>query len=226
MTTELDNITVLKKLLACDNLPQNPSEYFDYFFEIAKILMNKSVISKRGINYEIVESEFYLFTPNHQDVITYPRKINPGQWFFHQSGVDLTFMSNENQFGGILIRGLRKISGDKRQIFGPQKCVEELWDKFDAFKLNAEDYPIIKECAEIHEKELTEYPRHIPKYDKEPNIKIEEWTARIPSTFTENSSTEERAKLVFDSKYRFFKMDSIDQSDAIWRNYGGKPKTN
>ena len=226
MINEFDNISVLKKLLACGNLPQNPSEYFDYFDEIAKILMNKCVISKGEINYEIVEIEFYLFTHNHQDVITYPRKIKPGQWFFHQSGVDLTFMSDENQFGGILIRGLRKISADKRQIFGPQKCVEELWDKFDALKLNTEDYPLITECCEILENKLTEYPRHISTYGKNPNVKIEDWTARIPSIFKVNTSKEERAKLVFDSKYRFFKMDSIDQYDAIWRNYGGKPKTN
>lgn len=226
MRTELDTISVLKKLLACGNLPQNPSEYFDYFSKIAKLLMNKCVISKHGIKYEFVEIEFYLFTPNHQDVITYPRKIEAGQWFFHQSGVDLTFESNENHFGGILIRGLRKTSGDKRQIFGPQKCVEELWDKFDALKLNTEDYPLITECSEIHENKLTECPRHISTYGKDPNVKIEDWTTRIPSILMVNTSKGERAKLVFDSKYRFFKMDSIDQTDAIWRNYGGKPKTN
>lgn len=209
-----ENISTLKKLLACDNLPKDTSAYYKHFGEIADLLMNKCVISKGEVNYEIVEIEFYLFTPDHQDVITYPRKTEAGQWYFHQSGVDLAFKSNEHQFGGILIRGLRKIS-DKRQILGPLKCVDELWDKSDAFEVNSDEYPIIKDSRGIiEEKKLSKCPRHIPLNGKAQDVKIKEWENRINKKIqfiftTDAQSAADRAKLVFDSNYRFIR-GSID----------------
>lgn len=127
---------LLSKLNSC---PQTSEEIHKYFSEVAKLLMNNYVISKRGINYEIIEIEFYFFSKKHQDIITYPRGLKAGEWFFHQSGVDLTFESNTEQFGGILIRGIKRMiprdKGDSRPllILGPQKCVDELWDAFNAF---------------------------------------------------------------------------------------------
>ena len=223
MVPESNSISGLKNLLNCNNLPQNPAKYYGFFKNIAEILMNKCVISKRGVDYEIIEIEFYLYTSNHQDVITYPRVIDHGQWFFHISGVDLSFKSNESQFGGILIRGLRKMD-DNSQIFGPQKCVEALWDKSDAFELNAEDYPIITERRQKSETTINVCPRHIPTYGKNPQDKINGWTARIPSNFKKDLSIEDKETLVFHSPYRFIKLDSIEKSDVKWKDYAGKPK--
>ena len=133
----MEAIEELKRLLSSSGKSYKES-YFDYFRRIAEILMNNCVISKGDNRYEIVEIEFYLFAPDHQDVITYPRELPAGQWFFHASGVDLTFRSDKKQFGGILIRGVRNI-GTGNVTLGPQNCVNLFWDKADAFKIKDDE---------------------------------------------------------------------------------------
>lgn len=122
------------------------------FAQIAEELMCNNIICKGDREYAIVEIEFYLYSPTHRDWITYPRNIDAGKWFFHQSGVDLTFgsqfekrdkiITEDSVFGGILIRGIYDLKIGK-YIFGPQKCVNELWQELDAFD-HSKDYPIIK----------------------------------------------------------------------------------
>lgn len=133
---------LMKALEGVDRV--NPRESF---VRIAEILMGKYAIKKGDKRYAIVEIEFYLYSKDHKDYITYPRTIKAGRWFFHQSGVDLTFESNEISFGGILIRGLYKLfpvdNDEERYILGPQKCVNELWDNFSAIEPSVEEYPII-----------------------------------------------------------------------------------
>ena len=51
----------------------------------------------RGVESEI-DIEFYWFSKNHKDTITYPRNCNAGDWFFHNSGVDLAFDSYVSTF--------------------------------------------------------------------------------------------------------------------------------
>lgn len=114
--------------------------YVSYFDRIADLIMNHCVIRKDSAEYEIVEIEFYLFADSHKDLITYPRNVEAGRWFFHPSGVDITFSSNDGKFGGILLRGMRRVSDDKL-ILGPLKCVDELWDNFDAFNPDVEEFP-------------------------------------------------------------------------------------
>lgn len=83
-------LQLLDRLNLC-NCPQRQEDFFAYFEEIARLLMNNFVIAKGNVKYEIVEIEFYLYTPQHPDIITYPRAISAGRWYFHPSGVDLTF---------------------------------------------------------------------------------------------------------------------------------------
>lgn len=59
------------------------------FHEIAEKLMYNYIIKKGEARYAIVEIEFYYYSPYHPDIITYPRNLSAGRWFFHQSGVDL-----------------------------------------------------------------------------------------------------------------------------------------
>ena len=129
-------------ILTENNLKDLPNT----FQSIAKNLMCNYVIKKGGKEYAIIEIEFYLYTPTHQDFITYPRNLKAGRWFFHQSGVDISFESKDIKieknkgrkekvkletnpiFGGILIRGLYRFpyteDENKRYeasyIFGPQ----------------------------------------------------------------------------------------------------------
>lgn len=132
------------------------------FTDIAMSLMRDHIIKKSDKLYAIVDIEFYLYTNGHKDIITYPRITKAGQWFFHQSGVDLTFKSrdieldkskkekyklaNNPLFGGVLIRAIKPLEPkDAKPIWGPQNVVNELWDKFDAFGTDKESYPVIVE---------------------------------------------------------------------------------
>lgn len=214
---------LLEKLQSC---PETSDDIHKYFIETANLLMNNYVISKRGIEYEIVEIEFYLFTSEHPDVITYPRDCIAGQWFFHQSGVDLTFATTDKQFGGILIRGLRETKGGRQQVFGPLNCVDLLWDKFDAFEAVAAEIPTIVPSTECTTSPAVAFPRWIPvgKDKVKASAKIAEWKIRTEkkgfNTIQEDSK--KIAALVFDSEYRFIKENSIDLEDTVWKRYSAK----
>lgn len=199
------------------------TDFKGYFEDIAKLLMNNCVISKLGICYEIVEVEFYLFSPDHQDVITYPRALSAGQWFFHQSGVDLTFESNIEHFGGILIRGLRNIETGQLTL-GPQKCVDLLWDKSDAFKIHENEYPTIVVAPRELDKNIQVFPRWIPVKDIDKDKKLKYWMDQVKSKGYEVCSTSDKTDLVFTSHYRFIKFDLINSIPNGWSSYSAKPR--
>lgn len=224
ITRNMDNaISELKEKLSLPTCPKRKCDFFVLFQEIANLLMNKCVISKGEAKYEIVEIEFYLFTSDHQDVITYPRKLSSCQWFFHQSGVDLTFESNTEHFGGILIRGLRDI--ETRQLtFGPQKCVDLLWDKFNAFKIQENEYPIIVAAPRTLDESIQDFPRWIPVKDEDKSIKLEYWTERVKCKGYDVCSTTDKTDIVFTSPYRFIKFDSINSTPKDWSGYSAKPR--
>ena len=197
---------LIKQLQSC---PASADDISNYFSETAELLMNGYVISKRGIEYEIIDIEFYLFTPEHQDVITYPRNCKAGEWFFHQSGVDLTFATTENQFGGILIRGLREAGEKDPKAVGPLKCVDLLWDKFSAFEVVESEIPIItKASKDLPQNNIESRPRKIPVKKDKQTEKIKYWKQRIEEEVKDvkiDKDLKELSDLIFTSKYRFVK---------------------
>lgn len=132
---------------------KSQNEITDRFKKIANKLLTEYQIQKGSIAYDILEIEFYYYSEEHPDIITYPRTAKAGHWYFHMSGVDIAFESNchindkgmvvENDCygGGILIRSIRK--GDSKEIIvGPMNCVNELFDTFDALK-QPNDFPTL-----------------------------------------------------------------------------------
>lgn len=201
------------------------------FQKIAETLMGNFVIQKGNKRYSIVEIEFYLYTPIHQDFITYPRIMKSGRWFFHQSGVDLTFktegellrikerdknnkeiikLNYENcSFGGILIRGIYDIKGGE-YIFGPQKCVSVLWDDFDAFGKTEKEYPILEKLESGIPNNLIECKRHINiQGEDNQRSKIKEWIKRLGKTISEQELEDYRKNMFVTPdtmRYRFFNL--------------------
>lgn len=203
-----NKIEQLKSKLNLVGLPDD-GKYDEYFAEIANLLMKYCVIKKGDNEYEIVEIEFYLFTPEHQDVITYPRVIDAGMWYFHQSGVDLTFKSDSSRFGGILIKELCQIGKDSKTITGPVNCVNELWDEFSALSPKIGDYPILAPKDQITVKGINACPRKITIYkSKGQNEKerVSYWTERAKkedSSITVDFEEDKLIDLVFNSRYQF-----------------------
>lgn len=119
--------------------PETKEEELDNVFkDVATKLMSEFAIKKGDDYYQMVEIEFYWYSPNHRDLSVYPRKSEAGNWFLHPSGVDITLKSNivkddedisklrlrwedakkeqkedyskKSSYGGILIRTLRKFT--------------------------------------------------------------------------------------------------------------------
>ncbi len=134
------------------------------FEELAKALMNNFQIKKGDNLYWMTDIEFYVYTDSHRDIITYPRNCEAGRWFFHASGVDISFKSKvelkehpkhqmmpfltkDAVFGGILIRGIVRDLTGAAPVDGPMKVCDELFDQFNAFNPPA-DFPLIVPAKE------------------------------------------------------------------------------
>ena len=118
----------LKELL---ELPFKETPNEEIAKEIVSNLMLNYVITKGDKEYEIIEAEFYYYSPSHPDITVYKRHMDGGRFFFHQSGLDITFKSDikningkidsqKSYFGGILIRALRQ-RDNNMFILGPMK---------------------------------------------------------------------------------------------------------
>lgn len=171
---EEDVLHDLRSKLTKDSLKEKiiRSGYQDAFKEIAEILLNKVAIRKGEKIFYIKDIEFYLYENNHRDIVTYPRICKAGQWFFHPSGIDISFESSvdvksndyelfqpilrENAFfGGVLIRAIYpadKAPSDacKYNLDGPHKVEWALFDCFDAFN-ETTNFPHLIEHKHEHE---------------------------------------------------------------------------
>lgn len=96
------------------------------FGAIANELMNHYCVLKRDSRYDsdfifrFAEIEFYLYDAAEQDVDvkTYSRDCVCGEWFLHNSGVDIAFETVREgdeliRFGGVLIRGVEVYRQDE-----------------------------------------------------------------------------------------------------------------
>lgn len=169
MNKKLTDYQIIE-LLDIKNLLQTYS-IEDLFDAIAKKLFNEYHIKKGDSTYDFLEIEFYYLDKKHLDYITYPRTIIKGKWFFHPSGIDISFESScekgfektseagNNFFGGILIRSL--VKDGNIAITGPLKCCWELFDCFSAFELKPNELPIIERRSVVNQFEIYKTKRFI-----------------------------------------------------------------
>lgn len=127
---QLANTNDWLKIDPADDIPAN-------FNRIAAKLFNDWLIQVNENCYRILELEFYYNDGHgHKDFYTHGHAMQKtsGHWYFHYSGIDLTFGS-ENIYGGILIRSVEKIQltpipKEEQYFFGPLKTQMELLNSF------------------------------------------------------------------------------------------------
>jgi len=179
----------LKDLLSMVGV-ESQKEIEQRFSDIAKVLLTKTAIKKGELLYFLTDIEFYWFSKNHKDIITYPRICNAGDWFFHKSGVDIAFqsyvdtdvrkgrrkaiLSGKERFGGILVRGIKPSSywledGEFKNFDGPNKTVDELFDCFTALSCPT-DFPTLVSCE--HELSYHKEARYNLNGNKTPEAKV------------------------------------------------------
>ena len=209
----------LKQLLrSLDAETPNDSDLISKKFrEIAETLMKNYHIEKGTQEYYFLDIEFYFCNSNHPDIITYPRKTEEGKWFFHQSGVDLTFNSDYTPyngvkdtvdaskpffFGGILVRELLK--RDTSETFkGPYKCVWELFDIFDALSPKSTEIPtIVRNTKEIDIEPLPFQRKFSYSKDRQKN-KYKELTEKVFCGNPPSSSNETEFENYLENKYAY-----------------------
>lgn len=92
----------------------NLEEKFD---EIAYYLMNYTVLDINLKPYRITELEIYYHNPKlHPDpyVHKHPYQLANAQWYFHGSGLDITFGDREKGiYAGVLIRGIKDLTREQ-----------------------------------------------------------------------------------------------------------------
>ncbi|MBQ6746233.1 MAG: hypothetical protein IJR07_04205 [Bacteroidaceae bacterium] len=176
------------------------------FEEIADVLKNECVIKYGKEEYRILDFEFYFFNKNHQDISVHPRNSKALSWYINEfGGIDLNFesniekemvekgkiwsfkynLTNNSYYGGILIRQIQKLSGDKKIFDGPLK-VAELFRILDATN-QCQDNPVL-EMKSLDKKAFIKGKRHNllgsyknkeDKYKAKADYNIKEWFIKV-----------------------------------------------
>ena len=149
------------------------SECQKLFKQIADVLMTDYAIASHGKIYRLLEIEFYYYNvakgindfkdEAQTKMVTYKRTTPAGQWFFHPSGIDLTFESDESEGygGGILIRKIEDEEGKKTE--GSLKCEWEIFAAYnDAFSPTVSNPHLIK-SEHIDRKIEAVFRHNLPK---------------------------------------------------------------
>jgi hypothetical protein len=136
------------------NLETNSNDINDDFRRIADDLMNKWVLKIHESTYRVCEIEFYLSSNTHKDGYTHGHDLQKtsGCWYFHGSGVDITFGIN-GSYGGILIRALLNIDTDT-YIYGPLKIITELFSNYRSVYNDSYSFGIVRSNDIKYEKPI------------------------------------------------------------------------
>ena len=131
----------------------NISETEDLHLEFEKIaseLMNDWILQINNSKYRIIEIEFYFKGGRHDDNYTHEHELQKkfGRWYFHGSGLDITF-GNNNFYGGILIREIYNLDTKVKPTYGPINVVTELFSNIQTVYINKFSFGLIPDKDKI-----------------------------------------------------------------------------
>lgn len=127
------------------------------FQRIANDLLNNWVIKVEDALYRITEIEFYYRDEarKHDDSYVHGHKIQKqkGKWYFHGSGIDLTFGDGE-AYGGILIRAICQVNeGKGKYCYGPLNCILEIFSNLSSIYKPEMSFCLIPANDDLFEQE-------------------------------------------------------------------------
>jgi hypothetical protein len=195
----------------------NANERFE---EIANALFHNYEIKKGDKKYDFVELEFYCYSDEHKDIMTYPRDTAVGEWFIHYSGEDIAFKSKKEDKtninpkhkdveinvsgGGILIRIIQeKVNPDDpdnpKRTSGPDFTFCALFDHIDSS--NCDRSPQIVEKEISNETILPKLRVNITadKYKKKYEV-LKDYIGNLPAPI------DKWAEHWADKRYRYYKI--------------------
>jgi hypothetical protein len=140
------------------------------FSRIASDLMNKWILLVENTQFRITELEFYYKCESHNDPFTHghEQQRKSGKWYFHGSGIDLTFGTDE-YYGGILIRAIFNLD-TKMFIYGPLNIITEIFSSRESAYLSDFPFGLIED---VNEKITFEVPIRAPRVGLNPKNSLE-----------------------------------------------------
>ncbi len=133
------------------------------FDRIASDLLTKMTLFVNDKEFQITEIEFYYFhEDHHKDNYTHIHERNEEEWRFHNQGLDITFMGNEKQDGGILIRGIKV---EDKYINGPRNIIKKIFETFN--KVTDSNIIILKKTVDRPNNIIKTF-RHLPNKVQDP----------------------------------------------------------
>lgn len=124
-------------LLDLDPAAHENAEFQSVFEKIATEMFHNYTFMINGEPHRFTEVEFYLNGGNHPDDFAHddPIQKQTGSFYFHKmngkykagsfKGMDVTF-AKDGYFGGILIRGIQKLSAPRVIVDGPSLVVDHI----------------------------------------------------------------------------------------------------
>lgn len=168
------------------------------FNKVAEKIFNDIQLEVNDNYYRVLDIEFYYFAPLvFEDIYAHQHQeqLKMGNWYFHGSGIDITFGNGKN-YGGILIRAIAKLSGDisrdenfiEKEIHGPLNVKTEIGSKLhDVFNQTPNIFQL-HDVSRDRMPPLMKMPTHIIR------------TSRIGLNETKDITTQ---KEYFNGKFRF-----------------------
>jgi len=133
----------------------NEERIEDNFQRIANDLLNNWVLKVEDALYRITEIEFYYKSENHIDTYIHGHELQrqKGKWYFHGSGIDITF-GDDKAHGGILIRAICKVNeGTEKYCYGPLNCILEIFSNLSNIYKPEMSFCLIPTMQELFKKE-------------------------------------------------------------------------
>lgn len=183
-----------------DQLESSFKKIAHSLFKDFQIVANKNI-------YRFLEIEFYYHSERNPDPHTYKalKQKTKGHWYFHYSGIDITFGS-ENSYGGILIRSIGKVNSEKpvefEPICGPLRVKNEILNNFDLVT-DKNKFPYLKNISNTF------------SYDERKDFKN---TERIGLNKDKENSKANYRYLVFEDRFPKYyrpKYNMPDHSEII-----------
>jgi len=109
---------------------EKENSYYN-FNNIARLLLNNSILKIKNKSFLITEIEFYFYSNNHSDCSIHKSKhqLFSNTWYVHtkgRGGLDITFGNEDKkEFGGILIRGIKSVATNQ-YIDGPTNTLKHI----------------------------------------------------------------------------------------------------
>ena len=122
-------------------------DFQSWFSEIAlQLFCDYELVVNKAV-YDLSEIEFYYHSDKHKDPYVHKdnMQMTNGQWYFHGSGIDITFGEEKRKiYGGILIRGIKKTKPVKQFFSGPLIVAKEIFQQFGSVEFGNNKFGLRK----------------------------------------------------------------------------------